>query len=168
MRTAILFVLVLFTLCSCNQHWITLSTPVQPEPPKVAKEDPCITAIKKDTTRIHDELLKLARYTQERNQAKFDQAPPAKVPTSGPLAKLVTMTEIQPIEKMLSKLADKAGYTFLPPVGLRPLRDVIVQADVEDAPLYTVIESVGVQAGTKAEVLLDMEHGIIKLAYLGE
>ncbi len=145
-----------------------LNSPKAEPQVQLPANDPCMEAIKDGTQRIHAELVKLARYQQQKNYKAISKAKLYEAPKDGPLSEPVTLTWSGPIDKMLSQLAQLAGYRFPTPIGIPHFRNTIVQVDVIDTPIFKVIEDVGWQAGDRITVYLDEEKKILKLAYRGD
>ncbi|MCP3944996.1 MAG: DotD/TraH family lipoprotein [Desulfobacteraceae bacterium] len=132
------------------------------------ERDPCMEAIQEGTKKIHEELVKLARYQQQKDYKAIAKAKLYETPNKGPLSEPITLTWSGPIDKMLAMLAKIAGYKFPTPLGNPRFRDTIVRVDVMETPMFEVIENVGWQAGDRIAVILDIDRKIIRIAYKGD
>ena len=144
------------------------STPKNAEPVTEPAVDKSIEELKEGADRIHQELVKLAKFQQQHNYESISRARTYDAPTEGPLSKRITLSWAGPIDKMVAKLAEEAGFYFPTPLGKPLFRDTLVQVDVINTPIYNVLEDVGWQAGDRIYVILDMHSRTISLAYKGE
>lgn len=158
--------LLMMTLALALSGCTSSTSKIQPDN-SIEKEDPTILAIKNGTDRIHNELVKLAKYQQQKNHSNISKAQLYEPPKSGPMSEPVTLTWTGPIDKILAMLAKMADYEFPTPLGTPHFRDIIVKVDVVDTPIFKVIEDIGWQAGDKTAVILDMDRKVLRLAYQG-
>lgn len=80
------------------------------------------------------------------------------------LNRAITLTWVGPPEQALRKLADRASYNFVT-LGSRPPVPLVVNIDVQNKPVIEVLRDVGLQLGTRADVKVDSQTGIIELHY---
>lgn len=156
--------LLVLTFIGCT-HFKPKNTEAVEEP---LSTDASLEAIKQGTERIHQELVKLAKYQQQKDHKAIARVQTYETPTKGPLSKRIDLTWTGPIDKMVAKLAEEAGYEFPIPLGIPHFRETIVQVDVIDTPIFNVIEDVGWQASDRIAVILDQNRKKISLAYKGD
>ena len=155
---------LVFTFLGCTHFESKNTGPVDELP----STDASLEAIKQGTERIHQELVKLAKYQQQKDYKAIARVRTYETPTKGPLSKRIDLTWTGPIDKMVAKLAEEAGYEFPTPLGIPHFRETIVQVDVVGTPIFNVIEDVGWQAGDRIAVILDQDRKKISLAYKGD
>lgn len=80
------------------------------------------------------------------------------------LNRAITLTWVGPPEQALRKLADRASYNFVT-LGNRPPVPLVVNIDVQNKPVIEVLRDVGLQLGTRGDVKVDSQAGIIELHY---
>lgn len=80
------------------------------------------------------------------------------------LKELITVKWTGPIEQMLLALSTRAGMK-ISRVGARPAVPVMVSVDTYQQPLIAVLRDVGLQAGSRADVSVDSEKGLVEIRY---
>lgn len=96
------------------------------------------------------------------------RTPPAGVAPVGEappeLRRAMTVNWIGPVEPLVKKLADRAGYEFLV-IGAVPVTEIVVSVDVENQTVIDVLRDVGLQLGVRADIKVDSEKHLIEIHY---
>lgn len=109
---------------------------------------------------ISEDISQMRRMTEpSRADIKAYEVP------RGSLSKLITIKWSGDIEKVVNTIADSIGFGYLM-VGKRPLRTVYVNIDVIDVPAFRVLQSIGLQAGEGAGIVINDRLKQIRVAYL--
>ena len=91
----------------------------------------------------------------------LDDAPaPRLVPEA--LARRVSLDWTGPLETLVERLADEAGYRF-EAAGAVPVRPVIVEIDAESRPLIALLRDAGIQAGAAGLLVVDASRDVVRL-----
>ena len=83
---------------------------------------------------------------------------------SGVLASDVTMSWHSPVDGILRQIANLIGYRFV--IFGKPALPVIVSIEARNTPLMDVLENIGVQAGSRADVVFNEREKTIELRYV--
>lgn len=98
-------------------------------------------------------------------QARNPGAAVAAVPYAPQeLRRTVTVKWVGPIEPVMQRLADRAGYQMQVNGDLPPA-PVVVTLDVRQKMVIDVLRDLGLQAGQRADVVVDPERSIVELNY---
>lgn len=98
-------------------------------------------------------------------QARNPGASVAAVPYAPQeLRRTVTVKWVGPIEPVMQRLADRAGYQMQVNGDLPPA-PVVVTLDVRQKMVIDVLRDLGLQAGTRADVVVDPERSVVELNY---
>ena len=91
----------------------------------------------------------------------LDETPaPRLVPEA--LARRVSLDWAGPLETVVERLADEAGYRF-EAAGAMPVRPVFVEIDAESRPLIALLRDAGIQAGAAGLVVVDATRDVVRL-----
>lgn len=69
-----------------------------------------------------------------------------------------------PIEQVSRVLADRAGFRFRVS-GQTPSIPLVVNVDAYQEPILLVLRDIGLQAGVRADLLVDQNEGIVEVRY---
>jgi defect in organelle trafficking protein DotD len=127
----------------------------------VAAPDPVALRLASAVDRASAALQTLASVEQARNPGVAMQAAPY---APQELRRTVSVNWVGPIEPVVQKLADRAGYRLqvngdVPPVP------VIISLNVVEKSVVETLRDVGLQAGQRADIAVDPERRIVELNY---
>lgn len=127
----------------------------------VATPDPVALRLASAVDRAAAALQTLASVEQARNPGVAVQAAPY---APQELRRTVSVNWVGPIEPIVQKLADRAGYKMqvngdVPPVP------VIVSLSVVEKSVVETLRDVGLQAGQRADIAVDPKRRIVELNY---
>lgn len=80
------------------------------------------------------------------------------------LKRTISVTWSGPVGPLVRRLAIRADYLFVS-VGTDPRAALIVNIDAHDRSLVDVLRDVGLQAGQRADLVIDTEHKKIEIRY---
>ena len=106
-------------------------------------------------------LQTLASVEQARNPGANLQMPPS-APVE--LRRIVSVDWTGPIEPIVQTLADRAGYQ-LQVNGGKPPVPVVVSLTAREKSVIEVLRDLGLQAGQRADVVVDPDRRIVELNY---
>ena len=69
-----------------------------------------------------------------------------------------------PIEQVGRVLADRAGFQFRVK-GNQPATPLVVNVDVYQQPILHVLRDIGLQAGTRADLSINQNEGVVEVRY---
>jgi defect-in-organelle-trafficking protein DotD len=69
-----------------------------------------------------------------------------------------------PIEQIARVLAERAGLRFRVK-GRQPAAPLIVNVDAYQEPVLHVLRDIGLQAGTRADLAIDSNDGVVEVRY---
>lgn len=127
----------------------------------VAEPDPVSLRLASAVDRASAALQTLASVEQARHpQASIQTVPHAPQE----LRRTVSLDWVGPIEPLTRRLADRAGYQTqingdVPPVP------VVITVQAKQKSVIEVLRDVGLQAGQRADVVVDPERKIVELNY---
>jgi defect in organelle trafficking protein DotD len=127
----------------------------------VAEPDPVGLRLASAVDKASAALQTLASVEQARNpNASIQQVPYAPQE----LRRTVTIDWVGPIEPIMRRLADRAGYDMQVNGDLPPA-PVVISLNAREKSVIEVLRDVGLQAGQRADVVVDPEHRIVELNY---
>lgn len=127
----------------------------------VAEPDPVGLRIAAAVDKASAALQTLASVEQARNPgASIQQVPYAPQE----LRRTVSVDWVGPIEPIMRRLADRAGYD-MQVNGDMPPAPVVVTLNVRQKSVIDVLRDLGLQVGQRADVVVDPEHRIVELNY---
>lgn len=145
---------VLVALTACEHAPPTVT-------PLVAENDPVALRISQSAQKASAALDALAGIEQYRNplppMEQFAGAPQ-------PIAQPITIRWTGPVEQIVQTLAEKAGYTYRT-AGAPGNIPLTVLVDAYERPLIDVLRDIGLQLGTRADVAVDINGGVVQLRY---
>lgn len=106
-------------------------------------------------------LETLASVEQARNPGAAVQSVPY---APQELRRTVTIKWVGPIEPIMQRLADRAGYQ-LQVNGDVPPAPVVVSLEARQKMVIDVLRDLGLQAGQRADVVVDPERSVVELNY---
>ena len=80
------------------------------------------------------------------------------------LRRAVTTTWVGPVEIISKTLADKAGYGFMI-LGDEPPVPIVISLDVENRQVIDVLRDIGLQMGSRADIIIDDEYKMVEIQY---
>lgn len=128
----------------------------------VATPDPVSLRLAAAVDRASAALQTLAAVEQARNPGIAVQGVPY---APQELRRTVTLDWVGPVEPILHRLADRAGYEFNVN-GDVPPSPVVVTVRAKQKSVVEVLRDVGLQAGTRADVAVDPERRLVELSYV--
>jgi defect-in-organelle-trafficking protein DotD len=127
----------------------------------VAEPDPVGLRLASAADRATAALQTLASVEQHRTPAASIQSTPA---APQELRRAVSVEWIGPIEPLARQLADRAGYRFLVN-GDQPPAPLVVSVMAKQRSVVEVLRDVGLQAGARADIAVDVDQRIVELNY---
>ncbi len=88
----------------------------------------------------------------------------ATVNQASPLMQPISLRWSGPIDQVARVLAERAGMRFRA-LGRDPGVPIIVNVDVFQQPIFYVLRDIGLQAGSKADVIVDQNDGSVEVRY---
>jgi|TARA_R100001039_G_C1845504_1_gene105833 hypothetical protein len=71
------------------------------------------------------------------------------------------------LENLTFEIARLSGYDYLPPAGRKPVRTIPIVFNEEYRHLAEYVYDAGIQAGSRATVVLDMRNHTLQVIYQG-
>lgn len=130
-------------------------------PQMVAAPDSVSARLAEAADRASLSLEKLAAVEHARTR-NASVAPAGDAPQE--LRRAITVNWVGPVEPITKKIAERAGYSFLP-VGTAPAVPVIVSIDAENSPLIDILRSIGLQMGQRGDIKVDSGQRSVELHY---
>ncbi len=127
----------------------------------VAEPDPVSLRLASAADRASAALQTLASVEQARTPAVSIQSVPS---APQELRRSVSVEWVGPIEPLTQKLADRAGYRFRVN-GAAPPAPIVVHVVAKQKSVVEVLRDVGLQAGTRADVSVDVDQKVVELNY---
>jgi defect-in-organelle-trafficking protein DotD len=152
-----------------GSRWISLTAaallaacaPLKSDPQIAAPADKVSSMMAQAADRASVAIETLAAVEQARSPgvavAPIENAPPE-------LQRAITISWNGPVEPITRKLADRAGYSF-EVFGSPPPVPVVVNINVENAPVVDVLRSIGLQLGVRADVRIDGGNRVVEIHY---
>lgn len=129
----------------------------------VAPVDPAASRLAEAATRVQGNLQALAEAEAYTRQGVRPGTPRLMQQIPG-LEGVVTMPWAGPIEPAVARLADEAGWK-VKVAGRTPTLPIIVRLDGLPRSIGDALHSMGVQAGTRADVVVDPTSKVIAIEY---
>lgn len=127
----------------------------------VAEPDPVGLRLASAADRASSALQTLASVEQARTPAVAIQSVPA---APQELRRSVSVEWVGPIEPLARRLADRAGYRFSVN-GDAPPAPLVVNVMAKQQSVVEVLRDIGLQAGTRADIAVDVDHKLVELNY---
>jgi len=118
----------------------------------VAEPDPVALRLSSAVDKATAALQTLASVEQARNPGVNLQMPPTAPDWTGP------------IEPIARSMADRAGYQ-MHVNGARPSAPIIISMVAREKSVVEVLRDIGLQAGQRADVVVDPEHHLVEVNY---
>lgn len=136
-------------------------TPNKIDQQLVAEADPVALRLAIAADRASGALQTLASIEQARNPNASIQATP-DAPQE--LRRTFSVNWVGPIEPLAQRLADRAGY-LMQVNGDKPPVPVVVSVEAREKTVVDVLRDIGLQAGRRADIVVDVERKIVELNY---
>ena len=81
------------------------------------------------------------------------------------LLRSISVNWVGPIEQITERLAERVGYNFNV-VGIRPPVPVVVTLNAVEKPVIEVLRDLGLQGGTRADVVVNAENRTVEVSYI--
>ncbi len=145
---------------------IAACQPLPPETQNQVAVEPDSVALRLATAvdRASAALETLAA-TEQKRAPMVTPDPVPKAPVQ--LMRTVTLEWTGPIENIAQKLADRASYKFMVQ-GDAPPVPVIVNITAVEKPVIEVLRDIGLQAGHRANVIVDSNAQLIEIDYASQ
>ena len=127
----------------------------------VAEPDPLGLRLAAAVDKASSALETLASVEQARNPGASVQSVPY---APQELRRTISLKWVGPMEPAIQRLADRAGYEMQVNGDMQPA-PVIVTLNVTQKMVIDVLRDVGLQAGQRADVVVDPERRIVELNY---
>jgi defect-in-organelle-trafficking protein DotD len=127
----------------------------------VAEPDPVALRLAAAVDKASSALQTLASVEQARNPSVTVQTAPY---ATRELRRTVSVEWVGPIEPLMQKLTDRAGYKMLVN-GDKPPVPVVISVQSVEKSVVEVLRDVGLQAGQRADVIVDPERRVVELNY---
>lgn len=127
----------------------------------VSEPDPVALRLASAADRSSAALQTLAAVEQARTPQANMNLPPA---APQELRRTVTVNWNGPITGIAKTLADRAGYR-LDVTGATPPVPVVVNISAYQRPVIEVLRDVGLQAGSRASVIVDSDRRVVEIVY---
>ena len=127
----------------------------------VAEPDQVSLRLASAADRATAALATLASVEQARTPAVAIQSVPS---APQELRRSVSVEWVGPIEPLTQKLAQRAGYRFQVN-GSAPAAPVVVHVAAKQKSVVEVLRDVGLQAGTRADIAVDVDQKVVELNY---
>ena len=153
-KTLVLFTAaVLCLLSACTQYKVDQQL--------VAEPDPVALRLATAVDRASIALQTLASVEQARNPGVAIQSVPV---APQELRRTISMNWVGPIEPVTQTLADRAGYQ-MHVNGDKPPAPIVVSVESREKSVVEVLRDLGLQAGKRANIVVDPERKIVELNY---
>ncbi len=147
------------SLCGCTDD-----TPWSYDGPHPVVATPSSVSIKlaDAAEKASTALQSLAAVEQARTPAPLPPATPSE--PHDELAKPMTVAWTGPASPLLLRLATRVGYRY-EQIGTPPATPVDVTINVIEQPILEIMRDVGMQAGTRANLVVDGNRHVVELEY---
>ncbi len=146
-------VVVALTLGACQ---------MQPAPPP--RDDPAAAKLAAAALTASNALKTLSEIENRQHPDMSAPSPDLQL-VPAELRQPVRMTYIGPLDNLVAKLANIAGYAFVA-TGPRGSVPIIVHIESQDQPLVDVLRDAGLQAGSRATIEPNLPRHEVELRYV--
>jgi len=160
------FAALLLTGCSDMQaRWDAMFSSSPPPEVKPVATEPDVVTVKlaQAADKASKALDSIANIEQQKNPAvpamQDDYAN-----ASPNLMQPVTLRWSGPIEQVSRTLAERAGLRFRIK-GREPAVPLVVNVDAYQEPILHILRDLGLQAGTRADLAIDQNEGVVEVRY---
>ncbi|MDE2030420.1 MAG: DotD/TraH family lipoprotein [Alphaproteobacteria bacterium] len=162
---AVLAAMLLLAGCS---SWDQAFSPSEPPPVENVATQPDIVSVKiaEAAAKASKALDEIAHIDREAHP----DIPPMKTDyaSAGPnLMQPVSVRWSGPIEQIARTLAERAGMRFHVK-GREPPTPLIVNVNAYQEPILHILRDIGLQAGTRADLSIDQNEGVVEVRYAAE
>jgi defect-in-organelle-trafficking protein DotD len=144
------------TACSDDTLW-GYDTPH----PAVATPDPVAVRLADAAQKTSSALASLAAVEQARTPSP---APPVTPTPADDLNKPITVAWTGPAAPLAERLAVRCGYKFRQ-IGVTPTVPPTVTVDVVEKPILEIFRDIGLQMGSRANLVIDANRHVVELEY---
>ncbi|MDD4615516.1 MAG: DotD/TraH family lipoprotein [Alphaproteobacteria bacterium] len=151
-------------LAGCSE-WNRLFSDSQTAPGAPIATQPDIVSIK--LAQAADKAAKALDTIANIEQHKNPAVPPLQKDLSSAspaMMQPVTVRWSGPIEQITRVLAEKAGMRFRSS-GRTPGIPLVVNVDAYQQPILYILRDVGLQSGSRADLLVDQNEGVVEVRY---
>jgi defect-in-organelle-trafficking protein DotD len=151
-----------FVLAGCTD-WDAAFSPSTPVKPVATEPDVVTVKLAQAAEKASKALDGIANIEQQKNPL----IPPVQqdyANASPNMMQPVTVRWSGPIEQIAGTLAERAGLR-LRVKGRQPPTPLIVNIDVYQQPILHVLRDIGLQAGTRADLAIDQNEGVVEVRY---
>jgi defect-in-organelle-trafficking protein DotD len=153
---------VALLLAGCTQMQ-TVFTP-QPDVRSVATEPDVVTVkLAQAADKASKALDGIANIEQQKNPT----IPPLQDDYANASPNMMQPVSIRwsgPIEQIAGTLAERAGLRFRVK-GRQPPVPLVVNVDAYQQPIIHILRDIGLQAGTRADLAIDQNEGVVEVRY---
>jgi defect-in-organelle-trafficking protein DotD len=139
--------------------------PQQPTISTAVATEPDIVSVKlaQAADKASAALDSIANIEQQKNPA----VPPMRddyADASPNMMQPVTLRWSGPVEQVTRTLAERAGLRFRVK-GREPAVPLVINVDAYQEPILHVLRDIGLQAGTRADLMIDQNEGVVEVRY---
>jgi len=135
----------------------------QIKPSGVNEHDPAYQALVKSARNIEQSLSTLAESEQFEKMKEMPSQPRIYKQIPG-MEQVITMPWTGTLEQAISRLAAFSGFE-VKFMGKQPVTPILVQIGREPATVSDHMRNLGIQAGTKADVVVDPASKVVEVRY---
>ena len=114
---------------------------------------------------IHSSAARIERQLTALSAARAPQVTAYPQPTSGPLADPITLSWSGPMEPAVQSVADLIGFRVRH-TGRPPTLPILVRVRVHNTAAFSVLQTLGWQAGTRAGLVVVPARRVIDIVYV--
>jgi defect-in-organelle-trafficking protein DotD len=130
--------------------------------PVVATPSPVAIRLADAADKAANALQSLAAVEQTRTPAPLPPITP--VEPHDELEKPMTVTWTGPASPLLLRLATRVGYQY-EQIGTIPATPVTVTVNVVEQPILEILRDIGMQAGSRANLVVDANRHVVEFEY---
>jgi defect-in-organelle-trafficking protein DotD len=155
-------VLILTGCADFDARWDAMTSP-PPIRPVATEPDVVTVKLAQAADKASKALDTIANIDQQRNPSvppvpdDYANAPPS-------MMQPVSIRWSGPIEQITRVLAERAGMRFRVK-GREPAVPLVVNVDAYQQPILHVLRDVGLQAGTRADLAINSNEGVVEVRY---
>ena len=146
-----------------SSSWDSVFDDTTPLKPVATEPDIVSVKLAQAADKASKALDSISNIEQQKNPAvppiqdDYSNAPPN-------MTQPISLRWSGPIEPVARTLAERAGLRFRV-TGRAPAAPLIVNIDAYQQPLLHVLRDVGLQAGTRADLAIDQNEGVVEVRY---
>jgi defect-in-organelle-trafficking protein DotD len=154
-------------LAGCSDFRSGWNATFSPDPPggKPVATEPDIVSVKlaQAADKASKALDSIANIEQQRNPA-VPPVPDDYANASPNLMQPVSLRWSGPVEQVTRTLAERAGLRFRVK-GRQPAVPLVVNIDAYNQPILHVLRDIGLQSGSRADLSIDQNEGVVEVRY---